>query len=594
MSKVDAPRWNLSDLYANPDDPKLLADLEGMPQRAAALQAKYQGKIAVPDLQAEFLAEALAEFADFFVDRHKPGAYASLLFTTRTTDPVCGALLQRCREVGSLVNTHLVFFDLEIARIPDARFAEIIEADCLQEYRYYLNREREQGKHYLSEAEEGILVKTANCRGSAFARLSTELGARAKYQVGDKQMGQSETLSLLYSPDREVRQQAAEAVTATMKGQAHVGTFIFNTMLHEKEVMDNLRGHTAPANARHLANDLDPAVVQTVVDVCVANFATVEDYYALKGQLLGIDDLTHYDRYAPMGDAEQTFSYEDARDLILDAFAEFSPKLREMTVPFFEENWIDAQVDEGKQGGAYCSPVTPDLHPYVFMNYTGKGRDVMTLAHELGHGVHDVLAARNNPYNYYPVLPLAETASTFAEMLVFDRLLAQLESPEDRLALLCDKIENSFATVYRQISMYRFEERAHALRREKGEQSTEAYNALWQEAMSEMFGDSLEMAEGHAWWWLYIPHIVHTPFYVYAYSFGELLVYALYARYKEQGDAFIEGYFELLASGGCNQPAKLVAALGIDIADSAFWQGGCDLIAARVAEAKRLASELRG
>jgi oligoendopeptidase F len=545
-------------------------------------------------LEADFLAQALVEYAALFISRNKPGAYASLLFTTRLTDPACGALLQRCREVGSAVATNLVFFDLEIAGIPDARFAEIIEADCLQEYRYHLIREREQGKHYLSEAEERILVKTANCRGSAFGRLSSELGARAKYTVGDKEMGQSEALSLLYSPDREVRKSAAEGVTATMKDLAHVGSFIFNTMLHEKDVMDTLRGHAEPEHSRHLANDLDPAVVQTVVDVCVANFATVADYYELKGELLGIKDLTHYDRYAPMGDAETDFSYDEARDLVLDAFGEFSPKLREMTEPFFEKNWIDAAVDEGKQGGAYCSPVTPDLHPYVFMNFTGKGRDVMTLAHELGHGIHDVLASRNNPYNYYPVLPLAETASTFAEMLVFDRLLGQLDSPKDRLALLCDKLENSFATVYRQISMYRFEQRAHRLRREQGEQSTEAYNAVWQEAMSEMFGDSLEMGEGHAWWWLYIPHVVHTPFYVYAYAFGELLVYALYARYKAEGDSFLEGYFELLASGGCDRPAKLVAALGIDIADSAFWQGGCDLIAARVAEAKRLASELRG
>jgi oligoendopeptidase F len=357
-------------------------------------------------------------------------------------------------------------------------------------------------------------------------------------------------------------------------------------------VIGNLRGYPTAESARHLSNEIEETVIHTVSDVCAANYGAVADYYRLKQRLLGLDDLTHYDRYAPIGGDEPQTSFTEARDLVLSAFGDFSPRLVEIVEPFFARNWIDAAVADGKQGGAYCAGVTPDAHPYVLMNYTGKSRDVMTLAHELGHGIHDVLAADNHLLDYHPVLPMAETASTFAEMLVFDRLLGDLTDDQQRLTLLCSKTEDTFATVFRQIAMYRFEQKAHAARRGAGEQATDAYNELWQETMQEMFGNSLTLGDDHAWWWLYIPHIVRTPFYVYAYAYGELLVLALYARYQAEGDSFIPRYFDLLAAGGSASPADLLARLDIDIADAAFWQGGCDLIAQRVADAQSIAARL--
>jgi oligoendopeptidase F len=327
-----------------------------------------------------------------------------------------------------------------------------------------------------------------------------------------------------------------------------------------------------------------------VSNVCAANFDTVARYYRLKGRILGIDDLAHFDRYAPMRGQESDVPFSKARGMVLDAFRDFHPDLAETADRFFSNNWIDAALGDGKRGGAYCAAVTPDHHPYVFMNYTGKPRDVMTLDHELGHGIHDVLASGNHLLDYHPVLPMAETASTFGEMLVFDRLLGELTDDGEKLALVCSKVEDTFATVFRQIAMYRFERQAHLARREEGELPTERYSEMWQQNMQAMFGDSLTLGEEHADWWLYIPHIVDVPFYVYAYAFGELLVLALYAQYQQEGDRFVEHYFKLLSAGGSKAPARLVRELGLDIADRGFWQCGCDLIAERVAQAEALAA----
>ncbi|MEK9136841.1 MAG: M3 family oligoendopeptidase, partial [Bacteroidota bacterium] len=354
---------------------------------------------------------------------------------------------------------------------------------------------------------------------------------------------QSELLARFHDPDRETRKVAAAALTETLQRGAHVLNFIFNTLLHEKQIMDSLRGFSSPEVARHLDNEVDETMVNTVVEVCVSNYDIVAEYYRLKRRLLGLDELTHYDRYAPITGERTELSFAQAQNIVMDAFDQFSTRLAGIAEPFFSKRWIDAALRSGKQSGAYCMGVTPDLHPYVLMNYTSKPRDVMTLAHELGHGVHDVLASKQNLLNYHPVLPMAETASTFGEMLVFDKLQTALSSPQERLALLCGKIEDTFATVFRQIAMYRFEQQAHRLRREKGEQPVEAHCELWQNTMQAMFGDSLKLGDEHKWWWLYIPHVYHTPFYVYAYAFGELLVLSLYAQHQREGQSFVPRYF---------------------------------------------------
>ncbi len=593
MTTETLPTWDLSDLYNAVDDPHLDTDIEACKTQAAEFETTYKNTIAANDLQAAHLRQALDAYESLLTAQYKPQAYAMLLYSTNTNDPQRGALLQKTREFGSAVATHLVFFDIEIGQIPQDTYDAIAQDGVLEPYRHYLDHQRQLAAHNLSEAEEKILVETANTRGSAFGRLFTEVHGRTRYAIerdGETQeLTQSEILPLLYNPDRDVRRRAAASISATLRDNAPTCTFIYNTLLHEKDVLDRLRHFEQPEDSRHLANELNGQIIDTVVDVCVDNYGIVADYYRLKGRLLGLDDLTHYDRYAPIAAEENDIPFARAQDMVLQAFGDFSPRLRDMTEPFFSERWIDAALAEGKRGGAFCAGVTPDLHPYVLMNYTNQPRDVMTLAHELGHGIHDVLASDNHLLDYHPVLPMAETASTFGEMLVFDKLQAELSSDAERLGLFCGKIEDAFATVFRQIAMYRFEQQAHRARRQEGELPTEKFNELWQQNMQEMFGDALTLGEEHACWWLYIPHIINTPFYVYAYSFGELLVLCLYAQYKREGGSFVDKYFDLLAAGGSRAPADLVAAMDFDITDRQFWQGGCDLIRERVEQASALA-----
>jgi len=589
----ELPAWDLTDLYAGLDDPQLETDLNALKARAAEFERQYKGTIALEGLDAAHLRAALDAYEALARAQARPLAYAQLQFTTDTQDPRRGALLQKTREAASAMGTHLVFFDLEIGRIPDETFAALREAETLASYRHYLDHERRLARHHLSEPEEKILVETANARGPAFGRLFSEVTARTRFpfEHGGKTeaLTQSQVLAKLYDPDRAVRQAAASAVTDGVRGNAHVNTFIYNTLMHEKDVLDRLRGFERPEAARHLSNEVDAEAVDAMVAVCVDNFDVVADYYRLKKRLLGLEELTHVDRYAPLSQVQAEIPFDQARGIVLDAYAKFSPRLRELTEPFFSENWIDAALAEGKQGGAYCAGVAPDLHPYVFMNYTDTARDVMTLAHELGHGIHDRLASRNHMLDYHPPLPLAETASTFGEMLVFDSLMGQLDDEREKLSLVCGKIEDTFGTVFRQVAMFRFEQRAHAARRERGELRAEDLNALWQETQQAMYGDSLALGEEHAWWWLYIPHVIQMPFYVYAYAFGELLVLSLYAQYQREPEGFVERYFELLAAGGSVPPAELVGRLGFDIGQKSFWQAGCDLVRERVAQAKALA-----
>ncbi|HEU4754708.1 MAG TPA: M3 family oligoendopeptidase, partial [Armatimonadota bacterium] len=561
-------------------------------------EERYRGRLAAADCTAGVLRAALDEYEEINRLMARPLAYASLRFSADTTDPARGALLQRMQVESTAITRHLVFFDLEIGRMPAETFDRLIGDEAVAPYRHYLQRERQAARHHLSEPEEQIVQELGNTGVRAFNRLFSEITSRVTFRVRahgeEKELNQSEVLALLYDPDRELRKAAAAAITETLRQNAHVLTFIFNNLLLEKQTMDRLRRYDYAEQSRHEDNELTPEIVQNVVDVCAASYDVVADYYGLKRRLLGIDELTHYDRYAPLTETGTEIPFGSAEEMVLGAFGEFSGPMREMTEPFFHRRWIDAELRPGKRGGAFCSYITPDLHPFVFMNYTNKARDVMTLAHELGHAIHGVLASRQNFLEFYPSLALAETASVFGEMLVFEKLQAQLQDPREKLALLCGKIEDSFATVYRQATMYRFEQAAHAARRTEGELPTERYNALWQNTMQEMFGDSLTLGEEHAWWWLYIPHIFASPFYVYAYSFGELLVMALYARYKQEGEPFVQRYLDLLAAGGSRRPQDLLAELGIDITRKEFWQGGIDLIRGLVQQANSLAEEVAG
>lgn len=594
--QADLPRWDLTDLYAGTGDPKIDRDLADLEKRAEAFQSQYESKIHGGDLPPEALREALDEYEQMINQATKVGSYASLHYSTDTTDPTRGALLQKVREKSSRTSTKMLFFDLELGKVPLEKFDRYLAAEVLKPYHHYLKVQRDAARYHLSQVEETILEETANCRGRAFRRLFTETVSRMKFELeveGEvKTLTQSELLAYNYSPDRELRRKASESLAKTLEQGSPTLTFILNTLLAEQQVMDRLRGYELPESSRHLDNELPFEAVDTMVRVCVDNFSIVEEYYRLKARLLGLDSLAHYDRYAPLQTVEESIAYEKACDIVLSAYRSFNEKMYELALPFFEKGWIDVPVAEGKRGGAFCAGVSPDHHPYILLNYTGKPRDVMTLAHELGHGLHDCLAAQNHVLDYHPVLPLAETASTFGEMLTFEKLYGELNNDKDRLALICEKLEDTFATVFRQVSMFGFERRMHAARREEGELSTDRFNELWQECMGEMFGEALTLGEEHKWTWSYIPHIVQTPFYVYAYAFGELLVLSLYARYKEQGESFVEQYTNFLAAGGSRSPEDLLGELGIDATDPAFWQGGCDLVRANLERAKVLAERL--
>ena len=475
--------------------------------------------------------------------------------------------------------------------IPDERFALLLDDPTVCSYRHYLEHQRAARPHRLSEAEERILLEKSTTGREAFSRLFDEIinGATFTMELDGERttMSESEILSRLYAPEREVRRAAAEGITAGLRERSRLFTFITNTLIYDKTVDDRLTHFATSEAARHLSDEVDSETVHTMLESCTAHYDTVARYYRLKRDILGYDILYHYDRYAPLPGAEQVvIPWEHAKDTVLRAYTAFSPALGAMVRRFFDERWIDAETRPGKRGGAFCAGIAPDWHPYVLTNFLGKPRDVMTLAHELGHGVHDLLAADQHFLEYFPSLAAAETASVFGEMLTFRLLLEETTSPRERLALLTGKIEDIFATVFRQTSMYRFEQHVHAARRERGELTTEAINAIWQQDIQAMFGDAVEMGDGHALWWMYIPHFIHTPFYVYAYAFGQLLVMALYACYEQQGPAFVPRYLDLLRQGGSRRPADIVAAAGIDISQRTFWEGGLHTIAELVAQAE--------
>ena len=592
------PSWNLSDLYASDNDPKIEADLHKGAELAQQFIANWREIILSGRYQAEQLAQAMADYEQINVLLTLPSAYADLRFAVESKNETVGALSQHCSERISEIFTDLLFFELELGKITDDNWGKLKEAPSLAQYKHFIEDLRRTQKHSLSEVEEKLLEQTANSGSRAFRRLFGELISRLTFPIelnGQKrELTQSELLALSHDPDRAVRRRSAEVLSDVLKANAHPIHFTYNTLLLDKLTKDKLRGYTRPESSRNSANELDDSTVDMVVDVVKSNYNIVAEYYRLKAELLDLPQLYHYDRYAPLGEVKENVSYAQAKEIVLEAFGEFDPQFKAMAEKFFANNWIDAKVAEGKRGGAFCAGLVPTLHPYVMLNYTGSSRDVQTMAHELGHGLHDLLASKQNYFDYHPVLPLAETASTFAEMIVFEKLFNNLHTTKDKLALLASKIEDSFATVFRQVAMYTFEQRAFASRAKEGELSLERLNAIWQQSIGEMFQDSLYLGADHAITWLYVPHFVYTPFYVYAYAFGELLVYSLFARYHREGEAFKQKYIQFLASGGAQSPRQLLAKLDIDIDSREFWQEGCNLIAANVEKAKALAQELKG
>ncbi|MFN8643183.1 MAG: M3 family oligoendopeptidase [Candidatus Binatia bacterium] len=592
--KVADVSWDLSALYDAPTDPRIEADLAAALARAEAFAARYRGTINVSSGPTPaWVAAALAELEAILELGDKPAVYAGLLHAADARPPAHGALVARTQEQGSAIRNRLLFFDLEWLALDVSHAAAVIASPACAPWRHHLEAIRRYQPHTLSEPEEKLLEETANTGRRAFSRLFDEVLSAMTFRVdvdGTPQtLNESGVLALLHDGRRAVRQRAAAALTDGLRQQSLLLTFVFNTVVQDHAVSDRLRGYASPMAARHLANEIDAATVDALLAACEANADMVADYYALKRRALGLDVLYDWDRYAPLADEAPTLSWPAARALVLDAYGDFSPRMREIAGEFFAGRWIDAAVREGKRGGAFSSSAVPSAHPYVLLSYLGHPRDVMTLAHELGHGVHQYLARPRGYLQADTALTMAETASVFGEMLVFDRLRRQEQSPRARLALLCGFIEEAFGTVFRQIALTRFEQGLHAARRAEGELASERIGDIWLAVNAALYRDSVALTDDYRWWWAYIPHFIHSPFYCYAYGFGELLVLALYELYQEQGAAFAPRYLELLAAGGSESPAALLGRLDLDITQPDFWQRGLNVIRRLVEEAKALA-----
>ncbi|MFQ8429813.1 M3 family oligoendopeptidase [Amaricoccus sp. W119] len=578
------PEWNLDDLYKGPDDPRISADLDWLTTECAAFAGDYQGRLA--DLDADGLLEAVRRYEKIDLVSGRVMSFAGLRYYQCTTDAARAKFLGDTQGRLTDITAALVFLSLELNRVEESRIAELMAAnDELARYKPVFDRIRAMQPYQLSDELEKFLHDQSVVGAAAWNRLFDETMAALSFEVGGETLPLEATLNLLTDQNRARREAGARALAKVFTANLPLFARITNTLAKEKEVEDRWRKLPTPQMSRHLANQVEPEVVEALRDAVVAAYPKLSHrYYALKARWMGLDKLEIWDRNAPLPrDDDRLIPWPEARQTVLDAYAGFDPRMAEIATPFFEKGWIDAPVKPGKQPGAFAHPTVTDAHPYVLLNYLGKQRDVMTLAHELGHGVHQVLAAGQGELLAQTPLTLAETASVFGEMLTFRRLLDATEDPAKRKLMLASKVEDMINTVVRQIAFYDFECKLHAARRE-GELTPDAINALWMSVQAESLGPVFDFMDGYETFWSYIPHFIHSPFYVYAYAFGDGLVNALYAVYEEGDPGFQEKYFDLLRAGGSKHHKELLAPFGLDASDPKFWDKGLGLIASMIDE----------
>ena len=581
--------WDLGDLYQSISHQEIRNDMEKCQELASDIARKYSGRIA--QLTADELLTAVQESERLAVGLGRLGAFAQLYFATRVNDPEAGAFSQQIREFYSLAAKEVVFFDIEWANVPDEKADKLLADPILEHYQHHLQAARRYRPHLLSQVEEQLIIEISPVGCSSWVSLFEKVLAAQRF--GEKGRTQEEVLTDLYSPDRDVRKSAAKDFTHGLRSQLHILSHTFNTVLADKMIDDRMRSYDNWVSSMNLANELDNTTVNSLVIAVTDRYDIVRRYYDLKRRLLGLEELFDYDRYAPLPYLSQrVIDWENGKKIVLDAFGKFSPKMASVANRFFDKQWIHAPVMEGKTGGAFAHPVVPQVHPYVLVNYTGKFRDVETVAHELGHGVHQILAAEQGYFNSNTPLTLAETASVFAEMLVFKDLMKSLKRPEEKLGLAATKIDSVFATVFRQIAMNRYEDAVHSKRRTSGELSPDEFSSLWLKTQKDMFSNSVTLTDDYGTWWAYIGHFLHAPGYVYAYAFGELLVLSLYAMYEKGEPDFVPRYLELLAAGGNNTPYALLESFGVDLRDPDFWHQGLNVIDDMVKEVEELALQV--
>ena len=578
-------RWDLGTLYAGPDDALLDTDLAGARRAADDFGVRYRGRVA--SLSAAELGLAVAEYESIEERGRRPSFYASLLFAADTQDEAGKRLADRTREAWVDVVNALTFFELELKDLPDERYAALVAAPALADCRHWIDGLRKVRPHTLSEPEERVINQKNLTGRDALARLFDELSASLRFRLtvdgAEQELGASEVLALLYRPERDLREHAFTALLEGFAAEGVVLTGIFNALLQDHRLECELRRFPDPVTPTHLDNEVRAETVEAMMAATERHYGLAQEYFRLKARLLGLPRLKNTDIYAPLGAAPVRIPFAEARRIVLEAFDAFDPGWGTLGRGFFAERRIDADPRPGKRFGAFCASLGPSANPYVLLSYTDTPRDVSTLAHELGHALHDRLAARQRPINYQPPLPLAETASTFAELVLTRSLLAHESDPGVRRDLICTKLEDTIATVFRQNALTRFEMAAHA-RRRTASLSARELGDLWWEENARLYGDAVEMIPAYRWGWSYIPHFVHSRFYCYAYVFGELLVLALYQRYQDEGRTFVPRYLELLAAGGSEAPDVLLRRLDVDVDDPAFWDRGFAVIASLLAE----------
>jgi len=569
--------WDLGDLFSSEIDPKIQATLNDGRKRAEAFSERFKNKINVPGgPDPKKLLDAVGELEEIEEALSRVGTYSSLLYSGDSLKPEFQDLDQKIEQETTEIHNLLLFFQLEWMDLDENLATRLIDHPQLKTYSRYLKNLRRFRPHKLTEAEEKIVNAKDNTGRNAFGRLFSEITSALTFSVeGEGEITLSEILALFHHPDRDRRKKAMETLYEGLSHHRHVLAFIYDTLIQDHLTMDGLRYYPSPVMERHLSNEIDAEAVDQMLALTETHTPMAQDYFRLKAALLKLPKLALYDQYAPVGGELPAFSFAQAKDVILDAFGFFSPVFRDVAGQFFDHHWIDAEIRKGKRGGAFCASPSPKLHPYILCNYTDNLRDVMTVAHELGHGLHGYLSREQTFMNYDTPLTTAETASVFGEMLVFDYLVERQTDPHIKIALLAGKIEDAFATVFRQSVLTRFELLAFTKRKEK-RLTSEDLGALWIEANGKYYGNAVEIPEGYRWGWSYIPHFIHSRFYCYSYVFGQLLVLALYRMYKEEGKGFVPKYLSLLQAGGSDSPEALLKPLGVDFHQAQFWQKGFD------------------
>jgi len=585
---VEEATWDLEPLVDG-KGPEGVDQLLNEAQTKATVLAENKGQIA--EFDGARLATYMRDLAEIYDLVGRAGSYAGLAFSADMSDETRGALMQKVQERATEIETTLLFFHLEWAKLPDERVDELLAFDGLDRARHYLRSARRYRDYLLTEPEEKILSEKSVTGEAAWERLFGELTSALEIDLDGETVGIEHALSQLHNPDREVRKRAAEAVTEGLSPGLKTRAFIFNTLLHEKAVNDRLRGYKHWLQSRNLANEASDESVEALVSAVRHRYDIPQRWYALKAQMMGVDRIADYDRMASLAQDDEKIEWSDAKSIVHESYASFSGAIADIVQEFYDKSWIDAPASPGKRPGAFCSYTVPSRNPYVLLNYTARRRDVLTLAHELGHGVHSALARHQGIFHHSTPLTVAETASVFGETVVFERLLEMEKDPASRLALLAENVEGGIATVFRQTAMNRFEHLVHTARREEGELSVERINEAWAESQVEMLGDSVEITDGYRTWWSYVPHFISTPGYVYAYSYGQLLALAVYKQYQEKGDAFVPSYIEMLAAGGSMAPEDLGKIVGCDLTDPEFWNGGLSIVADQLDATEAAAKE---